>query len=161
MPCISDLSCARSNKGSTFAKIREVPQQARRTLQEMKTTILTLGVALVLTAGGWLRAQESEETAAGTASGSEESKTAMVEQCRHMCAIQFNPESPGSLLAWKQELNLTDDQAASLKTVEEKATADAKALLSAEQLAKLQELAKKMKPQSMMQFMQGICMVRA
>ena len=122
----------------------------------MKTTILTLGAALLLTGGGWLRAQVSDETAAGTASGSEESKTAMVEQCRHMCAIQFSPESPGSLLAWKQELNLTDDQAASLKTVEEKATADAKALLSADQLTKLQELAKNMKPQSMMQFMQGM-----
>ena len=122
----------------------------------MKTTILTLTAALVLTGGIWLRAQQSDEGSTGTASGSDESKTAMVEQCRHMCAIQYNPESPGSLLAWKQELNLTEDQAASLRTVEEKAIGDAKALLTAEQLGKLKELAQNMKPHSMMQCMQGM-----
>jgi len=79
----------------------------------------------------------------------------MVEQCRHTCAIQYNPEGPGSLLAWKQELNLTKDQAASLRTVEEKAIGDAKALLTAEKLGKLKTLAKDMKPQSMMH-MQGM-----
>ena len=122
----------------------------------MKTTILTLTAALVLTGGIWLRAQQSDEGSTGTASGSDESKTAMVEQCRHMCAIQYNPESPGSLLAWKQELNLTEDQAATLRTVEEKAIGDAKALLTAEQLGKLKELAQNVKPQSMMQCMQGM-----
>jgi hypothetical protein len=122
----------------------------------MKTTILTLTAALVLTGGIWLRAQQSDEGSTGTASGSDESKTAMVEQCRHMCAIQYNPESPGSLLAWKQELSLTEDPAASLRTVEEKAIGDAKALLTAEQLGKLKELAQNVKPQSMMQCMQGM-----
>jgi len=122
----------------------------------MKTTILTLTAALVLAGGIGLCAQQSDEGSTGTASGSDESKTAMVEQCRHTCAIQYNPESPGSLLAWKQELNLTEDQAASLRTVEEKAIGDAKALLNAEQLGKLKELAQNMKPHSMMQCMQGM-----
>jgi hypothetical protein len=122
----------------------------------MKTKILTLTVALLLTGGTWLRAQQGDEGSTGAASGSDESKTAMVEQCRHICAIQYNPESPGSLLAWKQELNLTEDQAASLRTVEEKAMGDAKALLTAEQLGKLKELAQNMKPHSMMQCMQGM-----
>jgi hypothetical protein len=122
----------------------------------MRTTILTLTAALVLTGGLWLRAQRSDEGSTGTLTGSQEGKTAMDEQCRHMCATQYNPESPGSLLAWKQELNLTDDQAASLRTVEEKAIGDAKALLTADQLGKLKELAQDMKPQSMMQFMQGM-----
>jgi hypothetical protein len=122
----------------------------------MKTRILTLTAALVLTGGIWLRAQQSDEGSTGTASGSDESKTVMIEQCRHMCAIQYNPESPGSLLAWKQELSLTEDQAASLRTVEEKAIGDAKALLTAEQLGKLKELAQNVKPQSMMRCMQGM-----
>jgi hypothetical protein len=78
----------------------------------MRTTILTLTAALVLTGGLWLRAQRSDEGSTGTLTGSQEGKTAMDEQCRHMCATQYNPESPASLLAWKQELNLTDDQAA-------------------------------------------------
>jgi hypothetical protein len=68
----------------------------------------------------------------------------------------FSAESPGSLLAWEDELKLTDDQTASLKTVEEKAIADGKALLTSDQLSKLAELAKNMKPQSMMQLMPGM-----
>ena len=122
----------------------------------MRTTILTVTAAFLLAGGIWLRAQQSDEESTGTATGSDESKTAMMEQCRHMCATQYNPESPGSLLAWKQELNLTEDQAASLRTVEEKAISDANALLTADQLGKLKELAENMKPQSMMQFMQGM-----
>ena len=115
-----------------------------------------LSAALALAGGIMLRAQESQEGAAGTASASEETKTSMVEQCKHMCAVQYNPESAESLLAWKAELKLTDDQVASLKTVEEKARADAKALLDPEQLNKLAEISKDMKPQSMMQLMQGM-----
>ena len=122
----------------------------------MRTTILTLTAALVLTSGLWLLAQQSDEGSTGTMTGSQESETVTVDQCRHMCATQYNPESPGSLLAWKHELNLTDDQAASLRTVEEKAISDAKALLTADQLGKLKELAQNMKPQSMMQFMQNM-----
>ncbi len=109
----------------------------------------------MLTGGIWLRAQQSDEASTATASGSDESKTAMVEQCKRMCAIQYNPESPESLLAWTQELNLTEDQAASLRTVEEKATGDAKALLTAEQVGKLKELAQNVKPHSMTQGMHG------
>ena len=59
----------------------------------MKTTILTLTAALVL-----------------VLTGADESKTAMVEQCRHICAIQYNSESPASL----QELNLAEDQASTM-----------------------------------------------
>ena len=99
----------------------------------------------------WLRAQHSDEGSRETASGSDESKTAMVEQCRHICAIQYNPESPASL----QELNLAEDQAASLRTIEEKAIGDAKALLTAEQLGKVKE-PQNTKSQSMMQCMQGM-----
>jgi hypothetical protein len=78
------------------------------------------------------------------------------ETSRHICAIQYNSENPASLLAWKQELNLAEDQAASLRTIEEKAIGDAKALLTAEQLGKLKELAQNTKSQSMMQCMQGM-----
>ena len=83
----------------------------------MKTTILTVTAALVLTGGIWLRAQQSDEGVAGAPGGSDESKTAMIEHCKHMCATQHNPESPESLLAWKQELSLTEDQVTNLRTV--------------------------------------------
>ena len=119
----------------------------------MKTTILTVTAALVLTGGIWLRAQQSDEGVAGAPGGSDESKTAMIEHCKHMCATKHNPESPESLLAWKQELSLTEDQVTSLRTVEEKAISDAKALLSAEQVDKLKELARDTKPESTMQCM--------
>ena len=122
----------------------------------MRTTIFAVTAALTLTGGIWLHAQQSEEGKTGTPGESDESKVAMIEHCKHMCATQHNPESPESLLAWKQELSLTEDQAASLRTVEEKATHDAKALLSAEQLGKLKELAENTKPQSMMQCMQDM-----
>lgn len=119
----------------------------------MKTTILTVTVALVLTGGIWLRAQQSDEGVAGASGRSDESKTAMIEHCKHMCATQHNPESPESLLAWKQELSLTEDQVTSLRTVEEKAISDAKALLSAEQVDKLKELGRNTKPESTMKCM--------
>ena len=77
----------------------------------------------------------------------------MIEHCKHMCATQENPESPERLLAWKQELSLTEDQVTNLRTVEEKAISDAKALLSAEQVDKLKKLARDTKPESMMQCM--------
>lgn len=119
----------------------------------MRKTILTVTTALVLTGGIWLRAQQSDEGVAGTPGGSDESKTAMIEHCKHMCATQHNPEGPESLLAWKQELSLSEDQVTSLRTVEEKAVSDAKALLSAEQVDKLKELARDTKPESKMQCM--------
>jgi hypothetical protein len=116
----------------------------------MRTTIFTVTAALALTGGIWLRAQQSDEGVTGTPSGSDESKAAIIEHCKHMCATQYNLESPESLLAWKQELSLTEDQVTNLRTVEEKAISDAKALLSAEQVDKLKELAQDVKPQSMM-----------
>jgi hypothetical protein len=117
----------------------------------MKKTILTLSATLFVAGGMMLRAQEGTGGAAGA---TEKSKTSLVDQCSHMCAVQIQPQSPASLLAWKEKLDLTDDQVASLKVVEEKALADAKALLKPEQVAKLDELSKDMKPQSMMEFMQ-------
>jgi hypothetical protein len=120
----------------------------------MKKTIITLSVALLVAGGMMLRAQEGQQGTGGAATATEESKTSLVDQCSHMCAVQFRPQSPASLLAWKEKLGLTDDQVASLKAVEEKAVADAKALLKPEQVAKLDELSKDMKPQSMMEFMQ-------
>jgi hypothetical protein len=119
----------------------------------MRKTILTATVALVLTGGIWLRAEQSYEAGTGTTSGSDESKSAMIEHCQHMCAAQHNPEGPASLLAWKQELSLTTDQVTNLRTLEEKTISDAKALLSAEQVDKLNELVQGAKPQSMMQCM--------
>ena len=121
----------------------------------MKTTILTLATTLALTGTMWLGAQQSDEGSTGTTSGSDESKSAMVEKCRQICATQYNQESPASLLASKQELNLTQDQVVSLRTVEEKAISDAKALLTPEQLGKLKELAESTKPQPMMHGMKG------
>ena len=112
----------------------------------MRTTIFTVTAALTLTGGIWLHAQQSDEGMTGTPGGSDGSKTAMIEHCKHMCATQHKPESPESLLAWKEELSLTEDQTASLRAVEEKATNDSKALLSAEQLGKLKELAENTKP---------------
>ena len=70
-----------------------------------------------------------------------------------MCTTEHNRVSPESLLAWKQELSLTEDQVTNLRTVEEKAITDAKALLSAEQVDKLKELARDAKPESMMRCM--------
>jgi hypothetical protein len=119
----------------------------------MRKTILTVTTALVLTGGIWLRAQQSDEGVTGTPGGSDESKTAMVEHCQHMCATQHSPESPESLLAWKQELSLTEDQVTNLRTVEEKAISDAKALLSPEQVDKLKELSGNTKPESTMRCM--------
>ena len=119
----------------------------------MRKTILTVTSALVLTGGIWLRAQQSDEGVTGTPGGSDESKTAMLEHCQHMCATRHNPESPESLLAWKQELSLTEDQVTNLRTVEEKAISDAKALLSPEQVDKLKELSRNTKPESMMRCM--------
>ena len=119
----------------------------------MRTTILTVTAALVLTGGMFLRAQQSDEGVTVTPSGSDESKTAMIEHCKHMCVTQENPESPERLLAWKQELSLTEDQVTNLRTVEGKAISDAKALLSAEQVDKLKELARDAKPESMMRCM--------
>ena len=119
----------------------------------MKTKILTWSAVLLLAGGIGLRAQQSDE--GGTMSTTGESKSAMVDQCRHMCAVQLNPESPASLFAWKEQLELSADQADKLRSVEEKAINDAKALLTAEQLGKLETLAKDMKPQSMMH-MQGM-----
>jgi hypothetical protein len=140
---------ARSEKPATDVLVDSI----RELNQGMKTTILTVTAALVLTGGIWLRAQQSDEGVAGTPGGSNESKTAMIEHCKHMCATQINPESPENLLAWKQELSLTEDQVRSLRTVEEKAVSDAKALLSAEQVGKLKELARDTKPDSTMQCM--------
>ena len=111
----------------------------------MRTTIFTVTAALMLTGGIWLRAQQSDQCVTGAPSGSD-SKTAMSEHCKHMCATQHNPESPESLLAWKQELSLAEDQVTNLRTVEEKAISDAKALLSAEQVDKLKQLARDSKP---------------
>jgi len=121
----------------------------------MKTKILTWSAVLVLASGIGLRAQQSDEGSMGTMSGADESKRAMVDRCRHMCAVQLNPESPASLLAWKEQLELSADQADKLRSVEEKAISDAKALMTAEQLGKLKALAQDMKPQSMMH-MQGM-----
>jgi hypothetical protein len=125
----------------------------RNLKQVMRTTILRVTAALVLTGGMFLRAQQSDEGVTGPPSGSDGSKTAMIEDCKHMCATRHNPESPESLLAWKQELNLTEDQVTTLRMVEGKAISDAKALLSAEQVDKLKELARDAKPESMMRCM--------
>jgi Spy/CpxP family protein refolding chaperone len=49
---------------------------------------------------------------------------------------------PGNLLGWEQELNLTEEQRARLRAIEDKATDEAKAMLTTEQQDKLKELSK-------------------
>jgi hypothetical protein len=67
----------------------------------------------------------------------------------HMGQIQLYPESPTSIVAWKNELGLSDIQAGQLKAIEERAIADAKAALTDEQKAKLATLTKGLSPMSM------------
>lgn len=55
----------------------------------------------------------------------------------HMGRIQLYPGDPMSILAWEDELGLSNSQADQLKAIEEKAIAEARAVLSDEQKAKL------------------------
>jgi Spy/CpxP family protein refolding chaperone len=67
-----------------------------------------------------------------------------------MFAMKHSSQNPANLLGWDQKLNLTDEQRARLRAIEDKAAKEAKDLLTAEQQDKLEELAT---PQSMMQCM--------
>jgi hypothetical protein len=69
----------------------------------------------------------------------------------HMGRIQLYPDDPMSILAWKDELDLSDSQADQLKAIDERAIADAKAVLSDEQKTKLARVTKGWKPMSMNQ----------
>jgi hypothetical protein len=69
----------------------------------------------------------------------------------HMGRIQLYPGDPMSILAWKDELDLSDSQADQLKAIDERAIADAKAVLSDEQKTKLARVTKGWKPMSMNQ----------
>ena len=59
-----------------------------------------------------------------------------------MCGIKDNSQKPGNLLGWEQELNLTEEQRARLRAIEDKATNEAKAMLTTEQQDKLNEHSK-------------------
>ena len=69
----------------------------------------------------------------------------------HMGRVQLYPGNPLSILAWKDELGLSNSQAAQLKAIEERAIADAKAVLSDEQTTKLARVTKGWRPMSMNQ----------
>jgi hypothetical protein len=111
----------------------------------MKTTIL-LATAIAVTGGIWLRAQQSEPA------NMEASASGAIQSARGeaTCAMKHNSQNSAHLLAWDQELNLTDEQRAGLRAIQDKAGADAKDLLTADQQEKLKELAT---PPSMMQCM--------
>ena len=61
------------------------------------------------------------------------------------------PGNPLSILAWKDELGLSNSQADQLKAIEERAISDAKAVLSDEQTTKLARVTKGWRPMSMNQ----------
>jgi hypothetical protein len=67
----------------------------------------------------------------------------------HMGRIQLYPGDPMSILAWEDELGLSNSQADQLKAIEEKAIAEARAVLSDEQKAKLARVTKGWRPMSM------------
>jgi hypothetical protein len=67
----------------------------------------------------------------------------------HMGQTQLYPESPMSILAWKDQLGLSESQAGQLKAIEERAIADAKAVLSDQQKDKLASITKGWRPMSM------------
>jgi len=69
-----------------------------------------------------------------------------------MGQTQVYPSSPMSILAWKDELGLSDSQASQLKAVEERAIAEAKAVLTNEQRIKLANMTKGWKPMSIDQY---------
>lgn len=73
----------------------------------MKPTIVTLAVALTLSGGIWLRAQQSERENIAKASASEETHNA---RCEATCAMKHSSQNLASLLVWAEGLNLTDEQ---------------------------------------------------
>ena len=102
----------------------------------MKPTIL-LAAAITLTGGIWLSAQQSDPASPEPLSASAETNSA---RCEAMCAMKHSSQNPANLLAWDQELDLTDGQRAQLRAIEEKASNEAKDLLTVEQQDKLKEL---------------------
>jgi hypothetical protein len=88
----------------------------------MKTTIL-LAAGITVSGGIWLRAQQSEPGNIGKASAPEETQST---RCEAMCAIKHSSQNPANLLPLAQELNLSDEQGARIRAVEEKAAHDAK-----------------------------------
>jgi hypothetical protein len=115
----------------------------------MKPTIL-LAAAITLTGGICVRAQQSDPENIGKASASEETQST---RCKAMCAVKYSSQNPANLLAWDQELNLSNEQRAGIRAIEDKASHDAKDLLTAEQRERLKELATS---QPMMQCMQPV-----
>jgi Spy/CpxP family protein refolding chaperone len=115
----------------------------------MKTTIL-LAAAITVSGGIWLRAQQSEPENLGKASAAEAAQST---RCEAMCAMKHSSQNPANILNWDQALNLTDEQRARLRAIEDKASNEAKELLTVEQQEKLKELAK---PESMMRCMRAM-----
>lgn len=69
----------------------------------------------------------------------------------HMGRIQLYPGDPMSIVAWEEELGLSNSQTDQLKAIEERAIADARAVLSDEQKTKLGRLTKGWRRMSMNQ----------
>ena len=102
----------------------------------MKPTIL-LAVTITLTGGIWLSAQRSDPASPEPLSASVETNNA---RCEAMSMMKHSSQDPANLLAWDEELDLTDGQGAQLRAIEEKASNEAKDLLTVEQQDKLKEL---------------------
>ena len=112
----------------------------------MKPTLL-LAAAITASGGIWLRAQQSDPENIRKASASEGTQST---RCEAMCAMKHSSQNSTNLLRWEKELNLTDEQRAGIRAIEDEAAHDAKDLLTTEQQEKLKELAT---PQSMMRCM--------
>jgi Spy/CpxP family protein refolding chaperone len=105
----------------------------------MTKIMCALTAAITLITGVWLHAQESNQASSGPASTSGETKR---KSCQDMCVMKGNSTRTGHLLAWRTELNLTEEQRVSLSAIENVAASKAKDLLTPEQQAKLEELSK-------------------
>lgn len=77
-------------------------------------------------------------------------------QYQHMCSMQLQPNSPVSLLAWKDQLGLNEAQTTQIQAIQDKAIRDAEAVLNDDQRSKLNSFAAGWKSQTLMQCMRGM-----
>ena len=123
----------------------------------MKMKVVALIATGLLTAGSWGYSQmmgPQDTYGCPWMSSSEVQnmrKHPMMGWYTHMGRVQLYPGNPMSILAWKDELGLSNSQADQLKAIEERAIADAKAVLSDEQTTKLTRVTKGWRPMSMNQ----------
>jgi hypothetical protein len=135
-----------------------------------KTKLAVLTTACLILGGIWLSsyAQQSEVHKKATEGQSQMQmgpemmqqmmkdmgNNPMMAQCQHMMRTVIYPDSASSILALKEQLDLSEKQTKELIAIQEKANAEAKRVLTEEQGKKFEALTKDWKPQSMMQCMQ-------